>query len=125
MLNKTATVGDTVHLECEVDGTPEPRITWSKDSQRLANDSNVVIVKSSFKSLLTIAKVHKIDAGRYSCRASNGLGLPVEEHGLLVVEDRSEYDMVPYFYFKQHRQYQIKPCGIYYVIYYILHLYIV
>lgn len=91
VLNKTAVVGDLVRLQCEVDGTPEPGITWTKDSQNVAPDSNILIKKTSFKSELTIQKVSKTDQGKYSCKASNGFGPPIEAYGSLDVEERSKY----------------------------------
>jgi hypothetical protein len=91
VLNVTVTAGDPVILQCEVDGTPEPVITWRKDSRILSSDKNVIITKRRFKSLLTITKVSKSDQGRYSCKASNGFGRPIEARGSLVIEDRSKY----------------------------------
>lgn len=91
ILNKIAVVGDLVRLQCEVDGTPEPEITWTKDSQNVIQDNNVIIVKTFFKSVLKIKKARKIDQGKYSCKAFNGFGPPVEASGSLDVEDRSKY----------------------------------
>ena len=91
VLNETAIAGDRVRLQCEVDGMPEPVITWRKDSQILSPDNNVIIAKSPFKSVLTITQVSKSDHGKYSCKASNRFGPPIEAHGSLVIEDRSKY----------------------------------
>ena len=80
-----------VKLLCEVDGTPEPSITWTKDLQDVIQNKNVIISNTSFKSELIIKKVDKIDQGRYSCKATNGFGSPIEASGSLIVEDRSKY----------------------------------
>jgi hypothetical protein len=90
ILNKTAIVGDSVRLHCEVDGSPEPTITWRKDSQNVSQDKNIVIQRLRFKSVLTIRKVGKNDQGRYSCEAFNGFGPPLNVHGSLIVEYRSK-----------------------------------
>lgn len=90
-INKTVIVGDLVKLKCEVEGTPEPVITWRKDSRNLIQNNNIIIKNSSFKSVLTIQKVTKNDGGSYSCKVSNGFGTPIEARGSLVVEDRSKF----------------------------------
>ena len=71
-----------------MDGTPEPVIMWEKDSQNLTQDNNIAIKNSTFTSVLNIKKVSKNDEGKYSCKASNGFGQPIEAHGFLVVKDR-------------------------------------
>ena len=117
VLNRTVVVGDLVILQCEVDGTPEPGITWTKDSQNVTQDNSVIIVKTSFKSVLTIKKARKIDQGKYSCKASNGFGPPIESYGSLDVEDRSKYN--PVYLIEEKKEpainfYKIHNCTIYF-----------
>ena len=63
-------VGDLAILTCEVNGDPEPSVTWSKDG-----DNN--IPRAQFKNdgrILAIKDVLPIDSGVYECKASNKFG---------------------------------------------------
>ena len=63
--------GDEVTLNCIADGNPEPRITWTRVSD---------------KSVITFPLTTKEqDEGYYRCTADNGIGRPVTSDVLIVV----------------------------------------
>lgn len=86
-----AYVGDLIAtLSCEVDGAPEPRITWFKDDKEV----NVPSIKfdsqySEGSAELTVKNIEQADAGSYRCRATNALG-SVSTEAKMVVEKRKE-----------------------------------
>ena len=77
-------------LRCEVDGTPEPTITWAKNTKRIVQDSETIIRNGSYMSELILKKTKKSDQGTYSCIVSNGFGPSIEASGVVLVEKRSK-----------------------------------
>ena len=66
--------GDEVTLNCIADGNPEPRITWTRVSD---------------KSVITFPLTTKEqDEGYYRCTADNGIGRPVTSDVLIVVSSK-------------------------------------
>ncbi|KAM8933893.1 hemicentin-2 [Pelodytes ibericus] len=65
------TVGSSLVLSCEAEGSPPPKVTWLKDGGPLdrAADLGVVVRESR----LQISRVQPFHAGQYSCRAENHL----------------------------------------------------
>jgi hypothetical protein len=59
--------GDDVVLECVATGSPEPTISWKAKGQPL----------SVRGSTLTLEQVTHLQAGEFTCEASNGVGDPV------------------------------------------------
>ena len=57
-------------LKCAVDGSPRPRVTWSKVNSSLPTGRHVV--KSS--GALIVKDIRPLDDGVYICRAENLLG---------------------------------------------------
>ncbi|XP_046853381.1 muscle, skeletal receptor tyrosine-protein kinase-like isoform X2 [Xenia sp. Carnegie-2017] len=88
VLNVTCIAGDRVKLRCEVDGTPEPTITWAKNTKRIVQDSETIIRNGSYMSELILKKTKKSDQGTYSCIVSNGFGPSIEASGVVLVEKR-------------------------------------
>ncbi|XP_053616304.1 hemicentin-1-like isoform X2 [Plodia interpunctella] len=65
--------GRSVLLKCEVDGHPQPKITWLKDIVQLSSSmSNIQQALGS--SLLAIWNADVRDAGQYICVAENAAG---------------------------------------------------
>ena len=60
----------TASFQCEVEGNPEPEITWLKQNSSLLADKRVVPSRSG----LMITDVTSQDKGRYTCVARNILG---------------------------------------------------
>ena len=60
----------TASFQCEVEGNPEPEITWLKQNSSLLADKRVVPSCSG----LMITDVTSQDKGRYTCVARNILG---------------------------------------------------
>ena len=59
-------------LSCNVDGQPEPTISWTKDGSAISNNSRISL--SDDNKQLNIAKVNVTDSGEYRCVATNSLG---------------------------------------------------
>ena len=79
--------GDTVSFTCTADGVPAPTIAWLRDNRALLiNLDNRLSVETttlpglrpyiteSRRSVLTISDLTVKDSGRYSCKATNGIG---------------------------------------------------
>ena len=64
-------IDQTVTIPCFVSGLPEPKITWSKDSQTIENfDRHFIDARNS----LTIQSAILEDGGIYICHAENQAG---------------------------------------------------
>ncbi|XP_078496229.1 vascular endothelial growth factor receptor kdr-like isoform X2 [Lissotriton helveticus] len=61
----------TLHLECRVNGTPTPTITWLKDGYQMKPASGISLLVNNS---LIIDRVKKEDQGMYECLASNEMG---------------------------------------------------
>ena len=84
-------VGQSLILDCRVQGTPEIMMEWRKDKRILDGDS--VINIDRFPGLLqslTITKVQESDSGRYSCFASNSFGSVEYEVEVFVTSEFSK-----------------------------------
>ena len=77
----------TVSFNCTADGVPTPAIAWLRDNSALlvSLDSRLSIelttlpglrpdITESRRSILTISDLTVKDSGRYSCKATNGIG---------------------------------------------------
>lgn len=65
--------GASVTLECRASGNPVPIITWTRKNNLLPSGEKSVEGYS-----ITIEQATRHQAGMYICRASNGVGKPVE-----------------------------------------------
>ncbi|KAI7799480.1 hemicentin-1 isoform X1 [Triplophysa rosa] len=68
----TVLVNKTTLLECQVDGSPAPKISWIKDSQPVAQDSTHRLLSNG--RTLQILNAQVTDTGRYVCVAQNLAG---------------------------------------------------
>lgn len=76
--------GETVKLFCEGKGSPEPKITWTKDGQVLNNTARTTVDGNEVR----IVNLNREDGGIYTCMFSNIVGdrsQPIK----LVVEGRA------------------------------------
>ncbi|XP_061163155.1 basement membrane-specific heparan sulfate proteoglycan core protein-like [Saccostrea echinata] len=60
--------GDTVTLQCQITGTPQPQVTWEKQGSALPSNSDIR------NDILTIYNVRSEDQGRYICNARSTAG---------------------------------------------------
>ena len=66
----TASVSDTVSLECRATGSPTPEIRWrhTRPNNKLSNDIEGEYITGT---VLTITNIKVEDRGEYECIASN------------------------------------------------------
>ncbi|CAF1039259.1 unnamed protein product [Adineta ricciae] len=86
-LKTDSVIGKSVELRCRPpSGNPYPKVTWLKDNRPVEINRNGRFILSNENSLL-IAQVRKIDAGNYTCVASNIAGSYSSEPAELIVHD--------------------------------------
>uniref|UniRef100_T1JCZ7 Down syndrome cell adhesion molecule-like protein Dscam2 n=1 Tax=Strigamia maritima TaxID=126957 RepID=T1JCZ7_STRMM len=88
--------GGRVLIDCQADGFPVPRVTWMKAVENAPGDYiEVPQVNSRVRQMengsLLVTEARPDDRGRYSCRASNGVGTGLSH--VIVLEVR----MAPLF----------------------------
>ncbi|XP_009950773.1 PREDICTED: LOW QUALITY PROTEIN: hemicentin-2, partial [Leptosomus discolor] len=74
--------GSDVTFTCEATGSPAPAVTWLKDGEPLARQSN----QAPSSPRLSLVAVGPADVGVYSCLASNEVGEASKAFHLLVME---------------------------------------
>ncbi|KAL4608689.1 hypothetical protein GN956_G24590 [Arapaima gigas] len=67
----TVNIGDTAQFNCEVHGDPMPAVQWSRDPGSLPNGRYIVNPDHS----LQVHYVTAQDTGRYTCTATNEVGV--------------------------------------------------
>nr|KAF6314649.1 hemicentin 2 [Myotis myotis] len=70
--------GEAVDLNCVAEGTPEPRLNWSKDGEALWGGGP--------EGSVHFAAIRTSDAGMYRCEAANSAGVDAWELELRVLE---------------------------------------
>ncbi|XP_039085354.1 hemicentin-2 [Hyaena hyaena] len=65
--------GHPVRILCEARGVPSPTITWFKDGAPLALNAEAVYTRGGRQ--LQLARARGVDAGTYTCKASNAVGV--------------------------------------------------
>jgi len=78
VINKTLEEGDTAIFNCQVTGTPIPKISWYFNDVPVkeANSSKYIISEMSFNpttknNTLRVIDVNSFDVGKYTCNATN------------------------------------------------------
>ncbi|KAM3870181.1 neuronal cell adhesion molecule-like [Diretmus argenteus] len=71
-------------LDCSSSGSPIPKITWFKDSRSSTLDGDAYILHDNGTLEIHVAQAH--DSGKYTCVASNSLGIH-ENHIFLEVKE--------------------------------------
>ncbi|CAL4166404.1 unnamed protein product [Meganyctiphanes norvegica] len=74
--NQRVTKGDSVTLECEAEGNPIPKITWSWIGGPQEEEGYSI----------TLLDVDRHVEGTYTCKADNGIGIPASENMSISVE---------------------------------------
>lgn len=83
MKSKKVIVGSTAVFECIFTGNPKPRVEWYRNKTKIARGKIGRYTVSD--QLLIILGVTFADAGTYSCRVSNALGMKQQVAKLAVV----------------------------------------
>ncbi|XP_047520184.1 obscurin isoform X6 [Pieris napi] len=77
LIDMTVDEGQTLKLEVEVEGCPEPKVKWYKDGKEVNTDARIKIERDT-KRLenynLTVTLVKEEDGGEYEVRAENEMG---------------------------------------------------
>ncbi|XP_049533993.1 myosin light chain kinase, smooth muscle-like isoform X1 [Anopheles darlingi] len=91
------TVGEEFRLECDVRGSPTPRISWEKDGVRVITDGTAaaassagqgsVAVFSGTRATLKVASARRDQTGSYRCVAENAHGTAAATVHVFVVGD--------------------------------------
>ncbi len=83
MKSKKVIVSSTAVFECMFTGNPKPKVEWFKNNTKIQKGKNGRHTVSD--QLLIILEVRMEDAGTYSCRVSNALGMNQQFAKLAVV----------------------------------------
>ncbi|CAM4647931.1 unnamed protein product [Lepidochelys olivacea] len=84
-LDSTVIDGMSVVLSCETSGTPRPAITWQKGERILASGSVQLPRFTLLESgSLLVSPTHIVDAGSYTCLATNSRGVDEASADLVV-----------------------------------------
>ncbi|XP_006907796.1 hemicentin-1 isoform X1 [Pteropus alecto] len=76
------TRGKSISLECEVQGIPQPTVTWMKDGRPLTKGRGIEILDEG--RILQLKNIHVSDTGRYVCVAVNVAGMTDRKYDLSV-----------------------------------------
>ncbi|XP_057326586.1 opioid-binding protein/cell adhesion molecule homolog isoform X3 [Microplitis mediator] len=78
--------GSNVTLRCAASGSPQPNITWKRESgEHIVLGANDEAVSSVNGSTLNITRVNRLHMGAYLCIASNGVPPTVSKRIMLIV----------------------------------------
>ncbi|KAL1508973.1 hypothetical protein ABEB36_003784 [Hypothenemus hampei] len=77
--------GSNVSLQCAATGSPDPTISWRRESGEPITLSDGEIAPTFEGPLLNITKVNRLQMGPYLCIASNGVPPSVSKRIMLIV----------------------------------------
>ena len=83
MKSKKVIIGSTAVFECIFTGNPKPKVEWYRNNTIISKGKTARYTVSD--QLLIILGVRFSDAGTYSCRVSNTLGMKQQMAKLAVV----------------------------------------
>lgn len=89
--------GGSASFECEVEGWPEPEITFFVDGQAIHPSHDFNIEYDGQKATLKIRDVQPEDAGVYAIRLINEMGVKESQAKLTVREDPDKRKVAPEF----------------------------
>ncbi|XP_026738494.1 obscurin isoform X3 [Trichoplusia ni] len=136
LIDMTVDAGQTLKLDVEVEGCPEPKVKWYKDGKEVTTDARIKIERDS-KRLenyhLTVTLVKEEDGGEYEVRAENEMGSVSSKSTVTVhtqpttkgstMKDGHAYESLPLVYTVEvagtpkptvrwlHDGKEVKPCG--------------
>ncbi|XP_013148822.1 PREDICTED: twitchin isoform X2 [Papilio polytes] len=67
-------VGQTLKMEADVKGEPEPTITWTFNEQALKTEERLKIENKDYHTSFSLLKVTRADSGKYTVTAKNDSG---------------------------------------------------
>lgn len=73
-IGKIIEQGTNVTLEAIIDGFPTPEIELTRNGEPLLEKSNIQILRKNNRITINIQNIASVDAGRYSCSATNPNG---------------------------------------------------
>ncbi|XP_033210464.1 titin isoform X2 [Belonocnema kinseyi] len=82
--------GEKLTFECHLIGSPEPEVYWYKDGISIINNPDYFTSYKEGICTLTIEETFTEDSARFTCKASNDLGLAETEAILTVKETAPE-----------------------------------
>ncbi|XP_035445114.2 obscurin isoform X6 [Spodoptera frugiperda] len=136
LIDMTVDAGQTLKLDVEVEGCPEPRVKWYKDGKEVNTDARIKIERDT-KRLenyhLSVTLVKEEDGGEYEVRAENEFGSVSSKSTVTVhtpptikggsMKDGHAYESLPLVYSVEvsgtpkptirwlHDGKEVKPCG--------------
>ncbi|NXQ36801.1 TITIN protein, partial [Alaudala cheleensis] len=72
--NKTVTEGESVTLECQISGHPQPTVTWYREDYKIESSMDFQITFKAGLARLVIREAFAEDSGRFTCTATNTAG---------------------------------------------------
>ncbi|NXD37078.1 TITIN protein, partial [Copsychus sechellarum] len=72
--NKTVTEGESVTLECQISGHPQPTVTWYREDYKIESSMDFQITFTAGLARLVIREAFAEDSGRFTCTATNKAG---------------------------------------------------
>ncbi|NXK58204.1 TITIN protein, partial [Sylvietta virens] len=72
--NKTVTEGESVTLECQISGHPQPTVTWYREDYKIESSMDFQITFKAGLARLVIREAFAEDSGRFTCTATNKAG---------------------------------------------------
>ncbi|XP_034942777.1 obscurin isoform X3 [Chelonus insularis] len=85
--------GETLKLEVQISGTPDPTIRWFKDGQEVSADARIKITRDSNRKEsydLTVTLLKGSDGGAYEVRAENEMGQVTCKNKVIVLTKTEE-----------------------------------
>lgn len=82
---KTVRSGETLKMEADVKGEPEPAIVWTYKGQQLSNNERLKIVNEDYKTSFVYQKMKRADTGVYIVTAKNDSGTDTVEVTVTVI----------------------------------------
>ena len=77
--------GQTARISCEIAGSPNPEVTWSKYRKEVEESDRKQMDATESSATLTIRQASEEDAGRYTINVCNEFGMDSFEISVSVV----------------------------------------
>lgn len=94
-MKKQVKVGEQVVLECLSNGTPKPKIKWTKDGIPLTASNRYHFTTED--QLLIIMETNTDDSGTYQCKINNSLGIKIQETEVLILPCKFFFNLILIF----------------------------